>query len=118
MAGNLAGFLLARFASTGLRSWLPSFPESTTQAIVFISRPVPVLAEAVALAAGATRMPWSNFLLLSASGNAIYATALCANGATLLPDDLLGPGLIIPMVLPVAAWLAWRALAKRRGREQ
>jgi uncharacterized membrane protein YdjX (TVP38/TMEM64 family) len=116
LVGNFIGFSIARFASARFRSWLPPFPKSTTQAIVFLSRPVPVLAEAVALAAGTTSMPLGRFLLLCAGGNAIYAGALCGNGATLLPDSLIGPGLIIPMAIPVITWLIWQAVEKRRGR--
>ena len=116
IVGNLIGFSIARFASGRFRSWLPPFPNSTTQAIVFLSRPVPVLAEAVALAAGTTLMPLGRFFLLCAGGNAIYAGVLCANGATLLPDSLIGPGLIIPMALPVVAWSIWQLLEKRNSR--
>ncbi|MDX1500440.1 MAG: VTT domain-containing protein [Woeseiaceae bacterium] len=110
--GNAAGFGLARFASAGLRDWLPPFPKTTTQVLVFLSRPVPVFAEAVALAAGATRMPPGHFLLAIASGNALYALVLAGNGAALLPGSIAGPGLVVPMLLPVVAWLAWRRLAR------
>jgi uncharacterized membrane protein YdjX (TVP38/TMEM64 family) len=111
MAGNLIGFSLTRWALTRLRHWLPPFPHATTQAIVFLSRPVPVFAEAVALAAGATRMPVHQFLFLVGAGNAIYAAVLCANGAAFLPEAFVGPGLVLPMLLPVLAWLAWRLVA-------
>jgi len=114
VAGSLVGFSISRFASVRFRSWLPPFPESTTQALVFLSRPVPVLAEAVALAAGTTQMSLPRFFFLSAAGNAIYASVLAGNGATLLPDKLVGPGLIIPMALPVIAWVIWQSLEKRR----
>ena len=40
---------------------------------------------------------------------------LAGNGAALLPDALAGPGLILPMALPVAAWLLWRWLARRKS---
>jgi uncharacterized membrane protein YdjX (TVP38/TMEM64 family) len=118
VAGNLIGFSIARFASSRFRSWLPPFPETTTQAVVFLSRPVPVVAEAVAFAAGTTLMHPARFFLLSASGNGIYAAVLCGNGAMLLPDSLAGPGLIIPMLLPVLAWLVWQAIDKRRNTSQ
>ena len=113
VAGNLISFSIARFASARIRSWLPAFPRKTTQALVFLSRPVPIVAEAVALAAGATRMPIHQFLLLCASGNAIYAIVLCGNGAALVPDALAGPGLVVPMLLPVLAWAIWQAMSKR-----
>ena len=77
-----------------------------------VKRDAAVVAEAVALAAGATRMPMHQFLLLCASGNAIYAIVLCGNGAALVPDALVGPGLVLPMLLPVLAWLIWHAMSR------
>ncbi len=76
------------------------------------SRPVPVLAEAVAFTAGAEQIKIGPFLLATASGNALYTLILAGNGAALLPDAFAGPGLIIPMFLPVIAWLVWRQLTK------
>lgn len=108
LAGNLVGFSLARYASQGLRNWLPPFPATTTQAIVFLSRPVPVLAEAVALAAGTTRMPFMRFVALAGAGNLLYAAVLCGNGAAFLPQSIVGPGLVVPMLLPVIAWASWQ----------
>jgi len=88
--------------------------DAPTLVVVFLSRPVPVLAEAVAITAGATRMRSSHFLASAALGNAVYAGALAANGAALMPRGLAGPGLILPMSLPVIAYALWRALARRR----
>jgi uncharacterized membrane protein YdjX (TVP38/TMEM64 family) len=62
----------------------------------------------VVLVAGATRVAAVPFCLACGAGNAIYAAVLAANGATLLPGDWTGPGLIVPMLLPVAAWLLWQ----------
>ena len=113
LIGNLLGFSLARFAANRLRDWLPPFPETTTLVLVFLSRPVPVVAEAMALTAGATKMPALPFVLACSAGNFIYALVLAGNGAALVPNALAGPGLVVPMLLPVAAWLVWRRLAKR-----
>jgi len=88
VVGNLIGFLLARYATQPIRSRLPSFPKTTTQAVVFITRPVPIVAEAMALAAGATKMPLSHFLPIIAVSNAIYAAAMCGYGAAWLPELL------------------------------
>ena len=76
--------------------------------------PVPVLAEAIALTAGATRMPPRHFLALSGTGNLLYAAVLCGNGAAFLPQSIVGPGLVIPMLLPVVAWGSWQWLARQR----
>ena len=112
MVGNLLGYAIARFAATRLRSWLPEFPRATTLAFVFLSRPVPVVAEAMSLTAGATRMAILPYVSACAAGNLIYASVLAGNGAALVPNALVGPGLIVPMLLPVIAWAAWRKLAK------
>ncbi len=108
--GMMTGQVLAYAASRWLlRRRSDALPAAPTLAAVFLSRPVPVLAEAVAIAAGAARVSWPQFLLACGAGNLIYAAALALNGAELLTGRLLGPGLVLPMLLPVAAWLLWRA---------
>lgn len=83
---------------------------------LLLSRPIPVFAEALALAAGAERMPLSAFISSVAIGDAIYAMLLAADGAALLPDGTWGVGLILPMLLPVIGYLAWRRVfAAARG---
>lgn len=106
--GNLVGYGLGRLMLSRLGEQLPQAP--TTLAL-FLSRPVPVFAEAVTFTAGAERMALGQFLWICALGNLVYAGALAANGAALLPANLAGPGLILPMLLPVAAWLIWRRLS-------
>lgn len=109
-AGMMCGQVLAYGVSRRLlRNRVGSLAAKPTLAAIFLSRPIPVLAEAVAIAAGAAQLGWSQFLLACGSGNLIYAGALALNGAALIPRDVLGPGLALPMLLPVAAWLAWRA---------
>jgi uncharacterized membrane protein YdjX (TVP38/TMEM64 family) len=108
MAGQVAAYATSRWL---LRHRSGTLPAAPTLAALFLSRPVPVLAEALAIAAGAARLRWGQFLLACGAGNAVYAAALALNGAQLLPGDLLGPGLVLPMALPVAGWLIWR---KRR----
>lgn len=110
-AGMMAGQVLAYAVSRWLlRRRTGALPAAPTLAVVFLSRPVPVLAEAVAIAAGAARVSWPQFLLACGAGNLVYAAALALNGAELLAGSLLGPGLVLPMLLPVAGWLLWRAM--------
>jgi 3-dehydroquinate synthase len=75
---------------------------------------VPVLAEAVAIGAGALRVPFARFALPMMLGDALYAGVMAANGAALLPDDLVGPGLIAPLALPVIGWLGFQLFRRRR----
>lgn len=105
LAGNLFAYAGGRLLPDRLRTPLPEAPTLT---VLFLSRPVPVLAEAVAIAAGAERVAFWPFVRACAAGNAIYALVLAGNGAALLPGDWAGPGLLIPMTLPVAAWWLWR----------
>lgn len=108
--GNCAGYLTGRLL---LSRFAPEIPHTLSQLLLFISRPVPVLAEAITFTAGAEKMNFSSFLLISLAGNGLYSVALAGNGAALLPDAMAGPGLILPMLLPVAAWLLWRWLERK-----
>ena len=114
MAGQSAAYLVSRQL---LRQRRVALPDAPALAVLFLSRPVPVLAEAVVLSAGAARVSWPQFLLACGSGNLIYAGALALNGAQLLPDVPIGPGLLLPMLLPAAAWLIWRVARRviRKG---
>lgn len=106
MTGQLGAYVAARYFAA--RLGLATATQAPALAAVFLSRPVPVFAEAVVLVAGATRVAAVPFCLACGAGNAIYAAVLAANGAALLPGDWTGPGLIVPMLLPVAAWLLWQ----------
>lgn len=104
-AGNLIGYAVGRLMLRRLGEELPKTP---TLVALFLTRPVPVFAEAVTVAAGAGGVRIGRFLAVSMAGNAIYAFVLAANGAALLPARWTGLGLLLPMSLPVAAWLLWR----------
>jgi membrane protein DedA with SNARE-associated domain len=110
--GHLIAYGMGRLLLSRLTTKLPVAP---TLLAVFVSRPVPVLAEAAAFTAGAARVSAGSFLLSAAAGNLIYALVLAGNGATLVPQALLGPGLLVPMTLPVLAWLLWRRLRTSGG---
>jgi len=104
-AGTLVGYGIGRLWP---RKWAPEFPESPTLVLLILSRPVPVLAEAMTIAAGATRTPVTHMLTACAAGNAVYAGILAADGAALLAADWTGPGIILPLLVPVAGWGLWR----------
>jgi uncharacterized membrane protein YdjX (TVP38/TMEM64 family) len=110
--GSAIGYLTGRLL---LSRFTPDLPRTPTLWLLFISRPVPVLAEAVTFTAGAEKVPFAPFLLVSIAGNGIYSLALAGNGAALLPGAFAGPGLILPMLLPVAAWLLWRWFERKHA---
>ncbi len=109
--GNLIGYLLGRLTLARLAAELPRTP---TLLVLIASRPVPILAEAVTIAAGAGRMTVLPFVAASVAANGVFSGALAGNGAALLPQALVGPGLILPLSLPVVAWLVWRLLRRRK----
>ncbi|MET0389943.1 MAG: hypothetical protein ABW321_28480 [Polyangiales bacterium] len=108
--GLVTGYGLGRLVPARYASELPEAPSLT---LCFVSRPVPVLAEAVAIAAGVERLPFARFLVAGALGNAVYAAVLSADGAALLPQAGVGPALIVPLLLPVLAYALWKRRAAR-----
>lgn len=116
---TFAGIMIGQTCAYAASRWLlrrraGGLPTAPTLLALFLSRPVPVLAEALALAAGAARLSWRQFLLACGGGNLVYALALALNGAELVPQAPLGPGLLLPMLVPVAAWLAWQRLRRSK----
>ena len=108
--GNLVGYGIGRLWPKKLA---PYIPESPSLILLILSRPVPILAEATAIAAGATRIYIVSVLTACASGNAIYAGILAADWAALLASDWMGPGIILPLLMPVAGWILWRWSVKK-----
>lgn len=109
--GHGIGYLIGRLWPA---RWVPEVHTAPTAMLVFLTRPVPVLAEAAAIGAGATRMPITVFLFTCLAGDALYAAALTAAGAQFLPNDQLVLALIFPMSLSAVAWAAWKAIGRRK----
>jgi uncharacterized membrane protein YdjX (TVP38/TMEM64 family) len=114
-AGTLLGYAVGRLWP---QKWVPEISESPTLVLLFLSRPVPILAEAMTIAAGATRIPFVHMLAACAVGNVIYAGILAADGAALLAADWTGPGIILPLLVPVIGWGLWRWAGKRAATSQ
>lgn len=109
--GHMVGYGVGRWIGGGKkRGEISDGPVSALW--VFGSRPVPILAEAMTLAAGANQLSIRSFALACAAGDALYALVLAGNGAALLPGDWGGAGLILPMLLPVVAYSAYRWLER------
>ncbi len=105
LIGNLIGYSVGRFL---INQSSESLAESPTLLVLAVSRPIPVLAEAVTFAAGAGKVELKDFIFVSAFANGIFAAVLTGNGAALNPDNIFGFGLLIPMLLPVIGWLVWK----------
>lgn len=113
-AGNLIGYGIGRLWPDKAA---PDLPESPTLLLLILSRPVPIFAEAVAIAAGATRIHVGRMVAACAAGNAVYAGVLAADGAALLRPDWRVPGIVLPLLVPVAGWLIWTWSSRRNNRE-
>ena len=111
LLGHVVGYALGRLLPA---RWAGEAPRAPGPLLVFLSRPVPVFAEAATLAAGVHRMGVRAFLGSCAAGDAIYALAMAADGAAFLPEGLGGPGLVIPMAVPAVGWLLYRGLSRQR----
>ena len=68
--------------------------------LVVMTRPLPLLAEAAALAAGGAGMPLATFFPAAAIGNAVIAAAWSALGA--LGREELSLVTLVALVVPVA----------------
>jgi uncharacterized membrane protein YdjX (TVP38/TMEM64 family) len=87
--GSLAGWLLGRIAGRRSFDALDARERAAVAArrrtlgplLVVVSRPLPILAEAVALMAGAAGMTWSTFLAAAAPANGVIALAWSLAGA-------------------------------------
>lgn len=110
MLGNMLGYAAGRWLLAPLRATAPTTP---TLALLFISRPVPVFAEALIVAAGATRTAFMGTMMVCIAGNIVYAAALSGSGAAFIPAGWAAPGLALPMLLPAGAWWWWRRFEHR-----
>jgi uncharacterized membrane protein YdjX (TVP38/TMEM64 family) len=104
--GHAGGYGLGRLAP---QRWTARVPSAPSMLGVFVSRPVPVLAEALAVSAGVARMPLRQFVLATVLGDVIYAAVLCAAGAQWLPAGSYAAALLVPMLVIISAgWAARR----------
>ncbi len=104
--GSVVGYALGRLLPG---RWAQGLQETPTLVAVALSRPVPVLAEAVAIAAGARRVGLGPFVISSALGNTVYAGAMAATGASLLAGGWSSALLVVPIAVPALLWWWTRA---------
>jgi membrane protein YqaA with SNARE-associated domain len=103
--GNLLGYALGRLWPA---RFAPEFAAAPTALVLLLSRPVPILAEAMTLTAGAARVALGPALAACATGNALYVTVLAAVGAAWLPGERMLLALGVVMLIPLAGWSIWR----------
>lgn len=122
MAGGMAaaavGFAVGRGGSSSLHRFVPEDERRRADALlrewgdlaVVVTRPVPILAESVAILAGTSPLSWRRFLVAAAAGNLPAALLYALTGATAAHLDSVF--LMFGLVILVAAlvWLGGRRL--------
>lgn len=91
------------------------FAEGLGPLVLILSRPVPVFAELATLAAGMAGMPARLFLTLTALANLAVALVYAAIGAAAMSSQSATLAMLGAVVLPLAAWLAFRRWNGRGG---
>lgn len=103
--GSIVGYLVGRFFFKSTPNYLPTTP---TLFSVFLSRPVPVLAEATSIISGASRLPFIDYFFATLFGNCLYSFFLAANGILIVSDNEYIYGIILALGIPSFAWLTWK----------
>ena len=125
-AGAMLGWWLGRTAgAASLSSLTLAEQERLTRQqrrfgplAVVLTRPLPLVAEAAALMAGASGMSWRDFLLAAGSGNLAIALVWSLAGALGRHADSLQWVLMGSLVVPVAiTWLVLRRSLQTPSRE-
>lgn len=103
--GNLLGYGVGRLWP---RRFAPELPARPTILAVLLSRPVPIVAEAVVIAAGASRASLARVFAASLAGNTIYTGLLAASGAALISAELGLLPLLGALLVPALGWWVWQ----------
>jgi uncharacterized membrane protein YdjX (TVP38/TMEM64 family) len=121
--GRAGGPLLDRLCSAAERARADAFFARRGALAILISRPVPLLAETVAIVAGTSRMRWSRALLAAALGSLPEAVAYSLAGA--VSPSFENAAMIWGSFLVVAGgfwflgrWIERRAAASDRGQKR
>jgi len=125
MGASLAGYAIGRWAARPLAARLLGtddldrahrLAERAGPIALIVSRPVPILCEALPIAAGITEMALKPFTLAVALGNLGVAFVFAAIGAAAV-EHMSSEWLMLGAVgLPLAAWLAWQVVGRWQAR--
>lgn len=117
MAASLLGYAVGTMAARPLARRLLGdqelerahrFAQGFGPLVLILSRPVPIFAELVSLAAGMSAMPLRLFLLLTGLANLAVAFVFAGIGAAAMSDQSGGLAMLGAVILPLCAWLAYR----------
>lgn len=125
MGASLAGYAIGRWAARPLAARLLGaddldrahrLAERAGPIALIVSRPVPILCEVAAIAAGVAGMAFGRFVLAMALGNLGVAVVFAAIGAAAVESASSGLLMLGAVGLPVTAWLGWQGVERWRAR--
>jgi len=125
MGASLAGYAFGRWAARPLaKRWLGADDVDKAHALaervgpiaLIVSRPVPVLAEVMAIAAGVSAMAPARFAAVMALANLGVAMLFAAIGAAAVEQASAELLMLGAVGLPLAFWLGWQGLERWRAR--
>lgn len=125
MGASLAGYAIGRWAARPLAARLLGaddlerahrIAERVGPIALIASRPVPILCEVMVIAAGVAGMVFGRFILAMALGNLGVAVVFAAIGAAAVESHSSNLLMLGAVGLPLAAWLAWQGVERRRAR--
>lgn len=125
MGASLAGYAVGRWAARPLaKRWLGADDVEKAQALaeragpiaLILSRPVPVLAEVMAIAAGVSAMAFARFALVMALANLGVAMLFAAIGAAAIEQASTELLMLGAVGLPLLFWLSWQGIERWRTR--
>lgn len=102
--------VVARLVSAGEKQRADAWLARWGAAAVVLTRPIPLLAETVAILAGASPLRWRTLIVAAAAGTAPPALVYAAAGAVApgLDGTALAFGLVV-LISGVPWWIGWRA---------
>lgn len=115
------GFYLGRLGNPWIKRWVPDEQLAQANALlekwgliaIIVTRPVPLLAETMMVAAGASRLTWRQITAATIAGSLPMVVLYAIAGATAATfnEALLSFGLVL--VIAAGVWLMRRWLQKR-----
>lgn len=125
MGASLAGYAVGRWAARPLAARMlgaddlaraEGLADRVGPLALIASRPVPILAEVMAIAAGVAGMGFLRFGVVMALANLGVAMIFAAIGAAAVAQESADLLMFGAIGLPLAAWLGWQAVDRWRAR--
>jgi uncharacterized membrane protein YdjX (TVP38/TMEM64 family) len=122
LAGGAIGFAIGRASRGVVGRWMGEAEQERADALlerwgmlgIAATRPIPVLAEAVAIIAGTSRsVGWVRFLVAAAAGGFPYAVINAAAGSQ-AREGSFGLAVAVALGIAIALWLGSRIFLQRQ----